>query len=313
MVVGVVGGGTVVLPLAGNVAQLGNGVKVGVEVQDVLAVEALAGLDKVQVALLELAHLDDIVRDAAQDLVFLAEDGVDLEVGGPQQLLCVVGDGVVEVGKDEGLAGRAIAGGISGLLQRGRAQRRLLLQGGGEVLAGSAAIGAAVEVLLEGFGAALEGLGVGGHGGHGGQAGRRALAGPRAKGVCDPTVGREVRRRHGARDGERSGGRAPFMSEGVGGGGGEARALGGRGGPAEAERQTPATQGDGARVCGVEGGRGDCAGGRRASGRASVEECWGGESWAWAWAWAWACRSPRKARVLSRLPSLVISNSITTS
>jgi hypothetical protein len=222
---------TVVLPLAGNGAQLRNGVKVGVEVQNVLAIEALAGLYELQVDLLELAQFDHILRDAAQELVFLAKDGVDLEVGGPQQLLRVVGDGVFKVGKDEGLAGRAVAGGISDVCRAragGQARRLLLLQGGGEVLAGGAAIGAAVEILLEGFGAPLEGLSVGGHGGQCGhnrhdrhsRHGGRAQAGPRAKGVCDPTVGREVRRRHGARDGERSGGRAPFMSAKLRGGGG---------------------------------------------------------------------------------------------
>lgn len=50
-----------VLPLLGNVVQLWDAVDVGIEVQDVLAVVALAGLDEVEVVFLEFANLDDMV------------------------------------------------------------------------------------------------------------------------------------------------------------------------------------------------------------------------------------------------------------
>lgn len=52
---------TMVLPLLGNVVQLWDAVDVGIEVQDVLAVVALAGLDEVEVVFLEFANLDDMV------------------------------------------------------------------------------------------------------------------------------------------------------------------------------------------------------------------------------------------------------------
>ena len=57
---------TIVFPLMSKLAQLGNAVKLGVEIQYVLAVEALARLDKVQVGLLELAHLHDMVFGALE-------------------------------------------------------------------------------------------------------------------------------------------------------------------------------------------------------------------------------------------------------
>jgi hypothetical protein len=40
---------TIVLPLLGNLAQLGYGVKLGIKVENVLAVEALTALDEVHV------------------------------------------------------------------------------------------------------------------------------------------------------------------------------------------------------------------------------------------------------------------------
>jgi hypothetical protein len=52
---------TVILPLLRNPAQLREAVELGVEVQYVLAVEALAGLDELEVRLLELPQFDDTV------------------------------------------------------------------------------------------------------------------------------------------------------------------------------------------------------------------------------------------------------------
>jgi hypothetical protein len=57
---------TVVLPGMGNLAQLGDALELGVEVEYVLAVEALAGLDEVKVVFLELAELDDMVFGALE-------------------------------------------------------------------------------------------------------------------------------------------------------------------------------------------------------------------------------------------------------
>lgn len=52
---------TIILPFLGDFAQLWDAVELSVEVQYVLAVEALAGLDKLQIGLLELADLDNMV------------------------------------------------------------------------------------------------------------------------------------------------------------------------------------------------------------------------------------------------------------
>jgi hypothetical protein len=52
---------TIILPLVSDLAQLGNAVKVGVEVQNVLAVVALAGFDELKVVLLELPDLHDMI------------------------------------------------------------------------------------------------------------------------------------------------------------------------------------------------------------------------------------------------------------
>jgi hypothetical protein len=52
---------TVILPLLRNLAQLRQAVELGVEVQYILAVEALAGLDELEVCLLELPEFHDMV------------------------------------------------------------------------------------------------------------------------------------------------------------------------------------------------------------------------------------------------------------
>jgi hypothetical protein len=57
---------TVVLPLLSDLAQLGDAVELGVKIQYILAVEALAGLDEVQVVLLELPQLHDMVLGALE-------------------------------------------------------------------------------------------------------------------------------------------------------------------------------------------------------------------------------------------------------
>jgi hypothetical protein len=57
---------TVIFPAVGNLAQLGDAVELGVKVEDVLAVEALAGLDEVKVVFLELPELDDMVFGALE-------------------------------------------------------------------------------------------------------------------------------------------------------------------------------------------------------------------------------------------------------
>lgn len=91
---------TIVLPFLCNSAQLGYTIKLSIEVQYVLAIEALAGLYEVQVRLLELSEFHDVVLGALElpavsiawpcgtwrmtcNLVFLSEDGVDLEMRGP--------------------------------------------------------------------------------------------------------------------------------------------------------------------------------------------------------------------------------------
>jgi hypothetical protein len=52
---------TVIFPLMSDLTQLGYAVEVGVEVQDMLAVVALAGLNELQIVLLELPDLDDMI------------------------------------------------------------------------------------------------------------------------------------------------------------------------------------------------------------------------------------------------------------
>ena len=134
---GVVRRRTMVLPLLGNAVQLWDAVDVGIEVQDVLAVVALAGLDEVEVVFLEFADLDDMVLGALElcrvsvrswrgqrcgathQPMLLPEDGVDLEVRRPQLLLDVVGGGMCKIGKGQALAGGAVPGKRQRASQRG--------------------------------------------------------------------------------------------------------------------------------------------------------------------------------------------------
>ena len=103
----------------------------GVQVQNVLAVVALAGLDEVEVVLLELAHLHHMVLgalelccvsltarpflksvgDGTHDLMLLPEDGVDLQVRGPQLLLDLVGRSMLEIAEGQRLADCAVPDG----------------------------------------------------------------------------------------------------------------------------------------------------------------------------------------------------------
>lgn len=125
---GVAGGArepTVILPFPCNLAQLGNTVELGIQVQYVLAVEALAGLDELEIGLLELSNLHDAVLGAlelslcqrrapavvlggAYKLVLLSECGVDPQVRVPERRLESVGRGVCEVGEEEGFAGGTV-------------------------------------------------------------------------------------------------------------------------------------------------------------------------------------------------------------
>lgn len=57
---------TVILPLLSNLAQFGYPIELSIEIQNVLAVEALARLDEVQVCLLEFADFDDMVLGALE-------------------------------------------------------------------------------------------------------------------------------------------------------------------------------------------------------------------------------------------------------
>jgi hypothetical protein len=52
---------TIILPFLGDFAQLGYTVELDIEVQYILAVEALARLDEVEVVLLELPDFHDMV------------------------------------------------------------------------------------------------------------------------------------------------------------------------------------------------------------------------------------------------------------
>jgi hypothetical protein len=52
---------TIILPLLGDLAQLGYAAELDIEVQYILAVEALARLDEVEVVLVELPDLHDMV------------------------------------------------------------------------------------------------------------------------------------------------------------------------------------------------------------------------------------------------------------
>jgi len=122
---------TVVLPLLGDLPQLGDAVKLRVEVQDILAVEALAALDELEVVLGELADLDDMVFGIAPQLAalirqhaprysigrsvthmaqFLPVAAVDLEMGRPELRLDALGRGVLEVDGDDALARSAVPG-----------------------------------------------------------------------------------------------------------------------------------------------------------------------------------------------------------
>lgn len=57
---------TIVLPLLGDLAQLWNGVKLGIKVEDILAVEALAALDEVHVVPGELSQFHDMFLGALE-------------------------------------------------------------------------------------------------------------------------------------------------------------------------------------------------------------------------------------------------------
>jgi hypothetical protein len=52
---------TVILPLLSDLAQLRQAIELGVEVEYILAVEALAGLNELEVCLLEFPNLYDMV------------------------------------------------------------------------------------------------------------------------------------------------------------------------------------------------------------------------------------------------------------
>jgi len=92
----------------GDFAQFWNAVELSVKVQYVLAVEALAGFDELEIRLLELSDLDNMVLGALEEFMFLPEFGVDLQVRIPQRRLEFAGGCVLEVGEDEGLAGGAV-------------------------------------------------------------------------------------------------------------------------------------------------------------------------------------------------------------
>jgi hypothetical protein len=57
---------TVILPLLGNLAQLRYGVELGIKVEDVLAVEALAAFDEVHVVPVELSQFHDMFLGALE-------------------------------------------------------------------------------------------------------------------------------------------------------------------------------------------------------------------------------------------------------
>ena len=57
---------TVILPFLGNLAQLGNAMELGIKIQNVLAVEALAGLDELEIGFLKLSDLHDMVLGALE-------------------------------------------------------------------------------------------------------------------------------------------------------------------------------------------------------------------------------------------------------
>lgn len=57
---------TIILPFLGDFAQFWNAVELSVKVQYVLAVEALAGFDELEIRLLELSDLDNMVLGALE-------------------------------------------------------------------------------------------------------------------------------------------------------------------------------------------------------------------------------------------------------
>ena len=57
---------TIILPFLGDFAQLWDAVELSVEVQYILAVEALAGLNELEVCLLKLSELDNMVLGALE-------------------------------------------------------------------------------------------------------------------------------------------------------------------------------------------------------------------------------------------------------
>ena len=122
---------TIILPFLGDFAQFWNAVELSVKVQYVLAVEALAGFDELEIRLLELSDLDNMVLgalelccvsltarpflksvgDGTHDLMLLPEDGVDLQVRGPQLLLDLVGRSMLEIAEGQRLADCAVPDG----------------------------------------------------------------------------------------------------------------------------------------------------------------------------------------------------------
>jgi len=79
-----------------------------VEVQYILAVEALTGLDVLEISLLELSDFHHMVLGALEEFMLLAKYGIDLEMRIPQRCLEFVGGGVLEIREEESLAGGAV-------------------------------------------------------------------------------------------------------------------------------------------------------------------------------------------------------------
>jgi hypothetical protein len=80
--------------------------------------------------------------------MLLPEGGVDLEVRRPKFLLGVVGRGIFEVGDRQALAGGAVPGSTLAAVAP-RKRHALLLEHCGKFSAGSAAIGALVQLILD--------------------------------------------------------------------------------------------------------------------------------------------------------------------
>lgn len=56
----------VILPLLRDLAQFGYAIELSVKIQYILAVEALAGLDEVEIVLLKLPYLNHVVLGALE-------------------------------------------------------------------------------------------------------------------------------------------------------------------------------------------------------------------------------------------------------